>query len=127
MASKDLKNNIDIIPSIVPAAVGATTTNGTGIDLKGFDAATAVVTVGALAVGTFTIEESDAQGSGFSAAAAGDVIGSQGVAVVQSEAVTLGYVGSKRYIRVVLITSTGDEVCANIIRSTPAILPTESN
>lgn len=108
-----------------PAARTATA-NGTGVDLKGYETAIAVVQFGTWTDGTHTpsLEESD-DNSSFTAVAAADMEGSftavsagGGSNTVQ----TVGYKGRKRYIRVKLTlsgTTTGALSNALIVRSRP--------
>jgi len=108
-----------------PAARTATS-NGTGVDLKGYDTAIAVVQFGTWTDGTHTpsLEESD-DNSTFTAVAAADMEGSftavssgGGSNTIQ----TVGYKGRKRYIRVKLTlagTTTGALSSAAVVRSLP--------
>lgn len=98
----DLKNNLIANQSLAPAA-RTSSVNGTAIDLQDSDGALIVVECGALTDGTHTpsLEESDASGSGFAAVAAADRIGSL-VACTANTVQAIGYVGIKRYVRVVM-------------------------
>lgn len=102
----DLKNNLVANQSLAPA-LRASSANGTAIDLQGSEGALIVVECGALTDGVHTpsLEESDASGSGFAAVAAADRIGSL-VACTANGVQAIGYIGSKRYVRVVM-TITG--------------------
>lgn len=130
--------------SIEASGTLATDTNGTGVDLSGFDSAEVVVSVGAAA---FTIngsnflslelEESDTLGSGYTDVAASDIDGGNGgangqFALIDSSSeddvvVHVGYTGSKKYIRVVAnFTGTvtgGIPVCALVNRGRSTYLP----
>ena len=127
MSSKDLKNNINVEPTITAVTVGAATTTGDPIDVKGYEGVTVELTSGLLSVGTLAIHESDASGSGFAAAAAGDVIGTQLSSLVIDDVITLGYIGEKRYVKAVVVTSTGGIIAANVIMSHPHVAPTGAN
>ncbi len=109
----------------------ATKTPGTGIDLQGYSAATVVCSVGALTNSgssppekwEFKLEESDSSGSGFSAVDSDDILldygkndgsVSSGVFATvdadtldldENQNISVGYIGSKRYIRVVATPS----------------------
>ena len=116
---QDLRNNIESGLSLVPAARNATA-NGTGIDLQGYEGALAVVCVGALTDGThtFSLEHSDVLGSGYTAVTAVDMLGSF-VAGTASSIQSVGYIGMKRYLRVVQTVAgatTGAVTCASIAR-----------
>lgn len=127
MSSKDLKNNIAIEPTITAVTAGVTTTTGDPIDCQGYEGVTVELTCGLLVVGTLEIHESDASGSGFAAAAAADVIGTQLQAAVIDDVITLGYIGSKRYVKAVVVTTTGGIICSNVVLSHPHVAPTGLN
>ena len=115
---KDLANNISIIQSIAPV-VGTSDTNGTGVDLQFFESATAVVDTGVegdtLSTSVkidFKLEDSD-DNSTFTAVTSSlhvtdGSVDSNGIfltldANAETPQVTsIGYVGGKRYLRVVL-------------------------
>ncbi len=103
--TRDMKTPFATSQSLAPAARTASA-NGTGVDLQGVEGARVDVNFGAWTDGTHTpkVQESD-DNSTFTDAAAGDVLGtftavssSAGQNAVQSVA----YLGSKRYIRVVM-------------------------
>lgn len=98
----DLKNNLIASQSLAPAA-RTSSANGTAIDLQDSDGALIVVECGALTDGSHTpsLEESDASGSGFAAVAAVDRIGSL-AACTANTVQAIGYVGIKRYVRIVM-------------------------
>lgn len=117
---KDLVSLLSGAHSIA-AAVRTTSVNGTGVDLAGFNSAVVLFAPGALTDGVHTpsVEESDASGSGYTAVAAADLIGSLGV-VVANTPQAIGYKGTKRYVRAVVTTtgspSTGAVVGATVVR-----------
>lgn len=113
---RDLASNIAIRPVIAPAVVAdSTAAVGGVIDRRGFDSLTYVIATGALADADATfavlLEESDASGSGFTAVADADMIGTEALAsftYADDGAVRkLGYIGHKRYTRLT-ITPTGN-------------------
>ncbi|KXG44967.1 hypothetical protein U473_01630 [Tepidibacillus decaturensis] len=113
-----MKNNIDAVTTLEPAARTATA-NGTGVDLQGFDAATVVIQVGTITDGTHTptIEESDDNVT-FTAVDAADLIGTLSN-LANSTNQRVGYIGTKRYIRVVSTVSgatTGGVYGALVVR-----------
>ena len=115
----DLKNNIEPAASLNPAARNASA-NGTGVDLQGYESALAIVCCGAITDGTHTpsLEHSDASGSGYAAVAAADLVGAF-TALTANSIQTVGYKGSKRYVRVVMTVAgatTGAVNCASIAR-----------
>lgn len=127
MIISDLKNNVKITPTITGVTVGAATTTGDPIDTAGFGSVTVTLESGLLVVGTLSIHESDVSGSGFAAAAAADVIGTQGEAAVIDGVITLGYVGSKRYVKAVVVTTTGGIITSNVVLGNPDLAPTGAN
>ena len=113
---KDLKNNIEPALSLNPAARTASA-NGTAVDLQGYESALVLVHCGAITDGTHTpsVEHSDASGSGYAAVAAADLIGSL-AACTANGIQSVRYIGSKRYIRVVL-TVAGSPVTGAIVEA----------
>ena len=118
---RDLKSNIDIVQSIVPAVYSAAQ-NGTGADLQGFNSAMVEFFSGVDVGSTHapSVEESDTLGSGYTAVAAADLIGSLPADIQANEVHRVGYKGNKRFIRAV-VTSGGASLAygANIIRGNP--------
>lgn len=122
---RDLDSKIKVVKHIL-GTVTSTQTPANGVDLQGFDSAEVVVSIGAITnVGgspaqswTFALQESDSVSSGFTAVSDdavvligsgnndGGVDGSGVFATVdaadEDDAVyRVGYIGGKRYIRVV--------------------------
>ena len=134
---KDLANNIKMVQSLAPAVV-ASDTNGSGVDLLGFESASVVVDTGAEGVTLsssvkidFKLEESD-DDSTYTAVTSNDsvsdgAVDSNGIFLTlddnaeSPQIMTIGYLGSKRYIRVVAdLTgshSTGTAMSASVILS----------
>ncbi|MCG3197091.1 MAG: hypothetical protein GHCLOJNM_01575 [bacterium] len=133
-ALRDQKNRLSAKNSLNSAVYTTGTSNGTGVDLAGYDAATVVISAGAYTNGTHTIHlEDSADNSSYTDVAAGYLIGS---AVVldgtpdQNKAYTIGYIGSKRYLRVASVIgsgATGAHYSATVIRGLPASMPTSNN
>lgn len=144
---QDLSNNIGISNSIINA-VKTTGANGSTVDLQGFENATAVVTVGAegdtLAANlyfTVALQHSD-DDAAWSNATQTDIvngtIAADGI-FLKLDGTTggnpdttggewqVGYVGGKRYVRLVLAKSgthsTGTAMSGVIIKSTPRNAP----
>lgn len=126
---RDLKNNIDAAQSLTPAA-RITSANGTSADLRGYGSAVALVAFGEWTDGTHTpaVEESDDNVS-FTAVAAGNL---QGAFTPCSSAATdnvvqrVGYLGTKRYVRVALTVAGATEGAlssAVVLRGHPASAP----
>ncbi len=121
---RDIKNNVDLVKSIDPATYNTNQT-GTGVDLRDYDAAMAVVQSGALTDGTHTpkLQESD-DDSTYTDVAAADLDGS--FSNIAANAVQrVGYRGGKRYIRVFVTSNgaTGAIYGASIARGKPHIAP----
>lgn len=100
---RDLYNDVGYTQSLAPAARNATA-NGTGVDVNGFSGAVFVISVGTWTDGThtFDMQESD-DNSTFTSVAAGQLQGTEPVvssAGTASKVYKVGYLGSKRYLRV---------------------------
>lgn len=113
---RDLASNIAVRTVIAPAVISDNTAAvGAVIDRLGFDSLAYVITSGTLADAdaTFTVllEESDSSGSGFTAVADADLIGTEADAsfTFANDGVVrkLGYRGHKRYTRLT-ITPAGN-------------------
>jgi hypothetical protein len=128
MIRRDLHSNIAIVTHVAAQAITATNTPSDGVDLKGFGAAEFLISVGAVAnianspqpSWSFKLQESDSESSGFTdVTEAGDVLtgsakspvtapdSSTGVFLTIDDAAEdettyrVGYIGTKRYVRVV--------------------------
>ena len=119
--SRDLDKSIATVNSLAPAA-RTTTASGTAVDISLFDKVAVVFVVGAITDGThtFSVEESDASGSGFAAVSASQLSGTPGAATANTNQ-EIGYLGTKRYIRAVTtITgspSTGGVYAAVVVKA----------
>jgi hypothetical protein len=122
-----------IVVSIVPDQYTAAT-NGSGADLLGFDSNVIEVTTGAFGgttpAASFKIQDSP-DNSTFTDCADtvldGITLNSAGVALVASSVQKVGYIGLKRYVRVILASVTGTtpiiRAGANVIRTDPKQVP----
>lgn len=105
MGYKDLFNNNIVTSSIDPDTYDATV-NGASVDRKLSDSLLAIIVVGDWTDGThtFSLEESD-DDSTFTAVAAAQVQGTNPVVVDgaadDNQTYTMGYLGIKRYVRVI--------------------------
>jgi len=122
---RDLKNNIDEVNSIAPAAHNASV-NGAGVDLKGFEGAVVSFVVGAITDGAHSpsVEESD-DNITFTAVAAADLEGAL-VALVANTNQRVGYKGGKQYLRAVSTVAgatTGGVYAATVIRGIAHMRP----
>jgi hypothetical protein len=135
MPNRTQHRNFDIAVSL-DAAVYTADQNGIGVDIKGYDAVTAVWGFGAtgdtLSGSVFVVgvlQESD-DNSTFTDVAAADMVGTPPTVDSNAEdSVTyqVGYIGSKRYLRTKYdftgTHSTGIEGFGLVIRHLPAQLP----
>lgn len=133
----DQSEVLDVEPSIEPQTLGSSTTvNGSGVDLKGFHAATVLIDVGAYTDGShaFEVQEANDDGTGspdtWAAVADADLEGSEPTVDASGEGdeqYRLGYTGGKRHLRVSVTSSsvtTGlADVVAYVIRGIPADAP----
>lgn len=115
MASRDLAHSIKPVQAFAPAAKTATA-NGLDIDTSGFEAVDFVLNVGVVTDGTHTpkLQEADDNGSGapgtYSDVAAAALIGAftaltTGAGNGGSAVQEVGYIGSKRWVRLVMTVS----------------------
>lgn len=134
---KDLHNNIALKTAMaITAKTGNTAITGTAIDRQGFESVEFVATLGTITTaGTqyaIEVQESDTTTSGdFTAVADVDLLGTEADAsFVDSEIGTskkIGYVGSKRYVRVKVTPSgnTGESTFGVVaVLGHPALTPT---
>lgn len=126
---KDTFHNLKAVAAIAPA-VKTDTEDGAAIDLRGFNSALVVVNTGAIvSAGNFgfKLQESDTTTSeDFDDVAADDILGTAPASGMSSASVyTVGYIGKKRYIRVVTIDGGGTSVAigAVAILGHPALAP----
>jgi len=145
---QDLTHNVEIGNSIINA-VKTAGANGTGIDLQGFEEATAVVSVGAegdtLSGSVYfevSLEHSD-DNSTFTDTVQADIVNgtiAAGGIWLKLDGTTdgdpsttggqwqLGYVGGKRYVRLVLAKTgthtNGTAISGMIVKSRPRTAPT---
>ena len=126
---KEIRNSV--ASTIRPQAATATVTGST-VDLKGYDAATVILDVGAWTDGThtFSAEEAEDDGTGspdtWAAVADADLDGTEPVvdgATDDDTVVAIGYRGNARFLRVVnTITgspATGLVFAATVVRGAP--------
>jgi len=122
---RDIKNNADLQQSIAPAARTATV-NGSGVDLRGYDAAMLVFHPGTITDGTHTpkLQESD-DDSTYTDVATADQDGT--LADLASNVIQrVGYKGAKRYLRGVVTVSgatSGGVYGAGVVRALPHQAP----
>lgn len=128
MTYRDLKSNFDGVQSVQPQIVTAGIINGADVDLRGYDSACAIVSIGAIVTSglvTAKLQESDAGGgSGYTDVVAADL---QGAFTTLLTATTqrVGYAGAKRFVRLVItyVSGTSVAIAGNIDRSRASNLP----
>lgn len=130
MTVRDQNNETRVAQTVAPAAALTATTTGTAVDTIGFRSATAVIAAGVATDGTFvaTLEESDVSNSGYTTVAAANLSGSFASVTSATDEVTqeVGYLGTKRYLRVVLtesVASAGAFIVAVIVLGKPITKP----
>lgn len=115
---RDLVNNIGVVLALSPAPQAATI-KGSAVDLLGFESVAIVVNTGAVAgSGDYTakLQESDTTTDGdFADVAAGDLLGALPATLTADGSFKQGYVGHKRYIRVVVTKNSGTSVAAGAV------------
>lgn len=133
---RDLKNNLDLVQSLAPAA-RKVSANGAGANLQGYGAAMAIVSIGAYTNGDFTFKLQESNDDGdtdpYADVAAGDQEGSFTEvkdSTGQNAIQRVGYKGAKQYIRVVLTENSGSPapatgalIGASILRGHPTQAP----
>jgi hypothetical protein len=107
---RDLYHNLDAVTCLLPLARTATSTSET-VDLQGYEGALVLFHLGTITDGTHTFElqESDTTTAGdFAAVAAADLQGTEPVGASDNDdkVISLGYIGSKQYLRVVCTVAT---------------------
>lgn len=111
MATRDIYNSLAPASSIAAQAV-TVTTNGTGVDLQGYESADVLIDLGTFGgttpTATIQVQESD-DNSTFTAVVTADLIGGALPAIDTTTDATLyerGYKGVKQYLRVA-VTAIG--------------------
>ena len=136
---RDLANNVSVAQCIAPV-VGSSDTNGTGIDLQGFESATIVVDTGvegdtlSSSVKVDFILQDSTDNSSFSAVTSNSLVtdgavDSSGIFLTLDangetpQVTSIGYVGGKRYVRVVAdftgSHSNGTPIAVSVIKGHP--------
>lgn len=154
MIRRDLHSNVKLVQHLAAAAYTATQTPANGVDTKGFAGLEFIINIGVVAnianspqpSWAFKLQESDSESSDFTdVVTAGDVlVGSAASPVTTPDASTgvfltvddaaedeavyrIGYIGTKRYVRVVATaanTPGSTPLCINAELAFPAIAPT---
>lgn len=132
MTLRDLKSNVKVAPSLAPAVRTNGTANGTAVDLRGYDSAVIAVSFGAYTDGSHTPSvEHSVDNVTYAAAAASDLDGAftaVSSAAGQNAVQSVGYIGARRYVRVVMTVSgatSGALSAANVIAGNPRQAPAQ--
>ncbi|MDQ6434382.1 hypothetical protein RB623_10010 [Mesorhizobium sp. LHD-90] len=114
---RDLFHSVGAVLALTPA-VKTAAGDGAAIDLKGYGSVVFVVSTGAIVgAGDFGIkvQHSDASGSGYEDAPAGTFFSNAPATLGASTAYKLGYIGDKRYARIVLTYASGTSIAAGAV------------
>jgi len=114
--NRDGTSDVNVVESLRPALHDAT--DGQAVDLQGCDGALIACTTGAIdgtanAATLIKIQESDASGSGYDDVADADLIGTEPTTLTANTIYQLAYIGSKRYIRIVIASGGATSVAAS--------------
>lgn len=130
MALRDLVHNLRVSNSLVPALRTDGTVNGVAVDLRGFDAAMVVLTFGNYTDGVHTVTVQHSDDNVVFESVTSDELQGDATAVsdasVASTVQAIGYAGSKRYLRAVIVTTgatTGALSAVNIVAGMPQQAP----
>ncbi|TDK38601.1 hypothetical protein E2F50_00095 [Rhizobium deserti] len=113
---RDIVHNIAVVQSLAPADIAAST-NGSSVDLLGFDSVAFVATTGvrtASGAFTLTLEESD-DNAAFTAVDADHYQAPVAGNLAANGTAKLGYRGFKRYVRPVLTKGSGTSIFVSVI------------
>jgi hypothetical protein len=115
---RDLANNIGAVLALSPA-VQAATIKGVAVDLLGFESAALIVNTGAIVgAGDYTakLQESDTiVDADFADVAASKLVGALPTSLTADGAFKQGYIGFKRFIRVVVTKNGGTSIAAGAV------------
>lgn len=113
---RDIYSNIKTLQALAPA-VQAATVNGASIDTLGSKSLAFVVNTGAIAgsgVCALTVEESD-NGTDWTAAPSSAVQGTLPTSMAAASVYKVGYIGFKRYARIVVTKTSGTSIAAGAV------------
>jgi len=136
MAIKDMESQMKESAALPIQAIGTnTTTNGTAVDMQGYQALTFVFHSGAVTDGTFTpalLEGDDSNISNASAVADADLLpsgtGQEAAAAINAanSVSKLGYRGTRRYVFPTIVSTavtTGGTIGVTAIQECPSEAP----
>ena len=113
---RDIVHNLGVVQAIAPADIAATT-QGTSVDLLGFDSVAFIATTGvrtASGAFTLTLEESD-DNTTFTAVKAEHYQAPVSGNLNANATAKVGYRGFKRYVRPVLTKGSGTSIFVSVI------------
>ena len=120
MATQDLKNRVSVTQSISAAATKTAATNGTSVDMSGWEGATIIYNIGVVVGAPVVIMQESDNDSTFTTVAAADQSTDMPAALSTSLDVvsySAAYLGNKRYIRPrVSDNGTSIFITADIVR-----------
>ena len=132
---KDIKHNLKVVPSLYSLLLAAAAPGDVGVNLAGYEGAVVEVSAGVIDTGTtplftFGVRECETIGGTYTVVAAADLIG-DAITFGPSDdntVKTIGYIGSKQFIRVDLETvggtpGTGGLFTGNVILGLPRHAP----
>jgi hypothetical protein len=115
---RDIANNVGVALALSPAVQSATI-KGNAVDLLGFESAALVINTGAIAsAGDFTakMQESDTTTDGdFTDIVAADLVGSLPASLEADSSYKQGYLGHKRFIRILVTKNSGTSIAAGAV------------
>lgn len=127
MAKFDMRNNAEYGLALSATLSGTTPSAGDWIDMKGWEALTFTVSTGTVTdAGTtagfaFEVQESDTTAAADATAVAdADLVGTEAALTVTADTDddkligSIGYVGSKRYVRIVATGTTGTNAAVTV-------------
>jgi len=116
---RDLKSNIAVALALSPAVQAATKSDATIIDLQGCNSAAVIINTGAIvSAGDYTVSLMHGDASdltGGAAATGDDLIGEFPASLAADSSYCVGYVGGKRYVRVVITKNSGTSIAAGAV------------
>ena len=128
MAKFDMKSDTQVAVGLIATLSGTTPSKGNIVDLSGYEAATFLVCTGTVTDAgdangfSFEVQESDTTADvAFTAVANEDLVGLESALTVTSDTAdgvavgSIGYVGAKRYIRIVATGTTGTNAAVNVV------------
>jgi hypothetical protein len=115
---RDLANNIAIVQAVAPQVLSASITSDP-VDTLGFDSIALAVETGAIVgAGDFTakLQHSDTPTSGdFTDVPAVDLVGGLPASLAASAVAKVGYIGWKRFVRLVITKNGGTSIAAGCV------------